>query len=236
MRAAINAVLDGARTKNKDIQNFDDLLRHLGDHPEDDEFVCGLLETSGYLTVWKIEKAKNPWQYDLDLIRAFSTSDPGIEEYCWSVLADEQAGPNRYVVNRGVYAQFSKLFGLRTFQTLMELYDLLATFHCTRVDVATKWLEENGLLAPAAERILRPHTPEWFAALEVWNPPQAAMTRMAIEAAGSPDVCSICGDDPARDYRLEEAYRPSGGVDTLRLCDDCLKIRRDGGEPYAPLL
>ena len=201
MRDAINAVLDGARIKNKNIQNFADLNRHLINHPEDDEFVCALLATSGYLTLWKIEKDKNPWQYDLDLIRAFASGEPRIEEYCWSVLADEEASPNRYIVNRGGYVKLSTLFGRRAFQLLMEFYDHLSTLHRRRVDVAIKWLEESGLLTPAPERVLRPHTEEWFAALEVWNPKQAAMTRMVIASAGAPDVCSICGDDPARDYR-----------------------------------
>jgi hypothetical protein len=101
MRNAINAVLDGARTKNKDIQNFNDLHEHLIAHPEDDDFVCGLLEASGYLTVWDIEKEETPWEYDVDLLREFATAGSGIEEHCWSVLANEEAGPNRYIVNRG---------------------------------------------------------------------------------------------------------------------------------------
>lgn len=236
MRDAINVLLDGARTKNKNVQNCDDLDRHLVDHPEDDEFVCGLLESSGYLTVWNIEKEKNPWQYDLSLMRQFAAGEPRVEEYCWGVLANEELGPNRFIVNRGGYAQLFAIFPRRTFNILMELYDLLATLHRRRVDVAAKWLEEHGLLAPVSERVLRPHTDEWFAALEVWNPTQAAMTRMAIASAGNPYVCSVCGDDPARDYRLEETYRPPGGVDTLRLCDDCLETRKNGGQPFVPLV
>jgi len=56
------------------------------------------------------------------------------------------------------------------------------------------------------------------------------MTQKIVEHAGKASVCSICGDEPARDYRLEEAQRPVGGVDTLRLCDDCWEIRRRSGE------
>jgi hypothetical protein len=235
MRAAINAVLGGARAKNKSIQNFNDLDFHLAEHPEDDEYFCDLLITSGCLTVWKIEKEKNPWQYDLDLMTAFPTVSPSIEDYCWSVLSNEEFGSNRYIVNHGGYAQFSKQFGLRYFQMMMELYDVLATLHRRRVEVATKWLGANNLLVTAAEQFLRPHTPEWFAALDVWNPPQAAMTRIVVESAGNLGVCSICGDEPAKDYRLEEECRPAGGVDTLRLCNDCLEIRRNMGEPFVSL-
>jgi hypothetical protein len=60
------------------------------------------------------------------------------------------------------------------------------------------------------------------------------MTRKIIELTGRTDVCSICGDDPASDYRLAEERRPAGGADTLRLCDDCVGIRREAGEPFMP--
>jgi hypothetical protein len=53
---------------------------------------------------------------------------------------------------------------------------------------------------------------------------------------GSADVCSIWGDDPAKDYRLEEGHRPRERADTLRLCDDCVEIRRSMGDPFLPLI
>jgi hypothetical protein len=70
--------------------------------------------------------------------------------------------------------------------------------------------------------ILKPHTPEWFAALEKKNPMQAAMTRQVISLAGSDNVCSICGDEEASDYRVETL------PDTIRLCEDCLGIQGAG--------
>lgn len=60
------------------------------------------------------------------------------------------------------------------------------------------------------------------------------MTRQAIALAGSPDVCSICGDDTANDHYLPAAYRSAGGVDTLRLCNECVRIRHSMGEPFVP--
>ena len=79
---------------------------------------------------------------------------------------------------------------------MAELYELLATLHRTRVEVANQWLEDNKRIVVAPTPYLRPHTPEWFTALEIWDPPKAAMTRIAIECAGSPDVCSVCGGRP----------------------------------------
>lgn len=233
MRSAINAVLDGAREKDPGIQTFDDLHRHLVDNPEQDGHFCRLLESSSYLSLWQIEFNRNPWQYDLDLMNA--APDAEVEDYCWKTMDSENAGPNRFIVNRGAYTLLSMEHGLEFFRIMADLYERLAGLHHQRVEVAAKWLETRKRIKLAPSPVLIPHTDEWFAALSRWNPAQAMMTRMVLQAAGRSDVCSVCGDDPANDYRLDEEYRPPSGVDTLRLCDDCLRIRHAGGEPFAPL-
>jgi hypothetical protein len=73
---------------------------------------------------------------------------------------------------------------------------------------------------------LRPHSSEWFEALMQFNPDQALMTMAIIRAAGREDVCSICGDEPARDYEIVGQEFEPGAVVTIRLCDDCLGIRK----------
>jgi hypothetical protein len=80
----------------------------------------------------------------------------------------------------------------------------------------------------------RPHTPEWFTALEAFDARQAQHTRQIIGMAKSADVCGICGDDPASDYKATMANIPDKAVATIRLCDDCLKIRSAAGESFAP--
>jgi hypothetical protein len=167
MRDAINAVLGGVRAKNQDIQTFDDLHRHLVSHPEHDDDFCQLLETSGYLSLWKIEHDKNLWQYDFTRMTAVPADQA--EAYCWSVLENEDGGPNRYVVNRGGYVLFSRQYDLRFFRVMAALYEHLVALHRQRVDVAAKWLEMRGLLGRPASSHLTPHTPEWFAALEQWD-------------------------------------------------------------------
>lgn len=233
MRSAINAVLDGAREKDPGIQTFDDLHRYLVDNPEEDAYFCRLLESSGYLSVWQIERNRNPWQYDLALMNA--VPDVEVEDYCWKTLNGESAGPNRFIVNRGGYTLLAREYGLAFFRIMADLYETLAVLHDRRVEVAAKWLETRGRIELTPPPALVPHTDEWFAALSQWNPVQAMMTRAILQTAGRQDVCSVCGDDPARDYRLDERYRPPSGVDTLRLCGDCLQIRRAGGEPFEPL-
>jgi hypothetical protein len=64
----------------------------------------------------------------------------------------------------------------------------------------------------------RPHSPERFAALEASNPQQAAHTQQIVKLAGSSDVCSVCGDDPASDYKLMAPNMPPKAVGTIKLC------------------
>jgi len=74
---------------------------------------------------------------------------------------------------------------------------------------------------------LKPHSSEWFTALEKVNPAQAAQTTQTLSIAGRDDVCSIYGDDPVADYKLTSEQTTSSIVATLRLCDDRLNIRRN---------
>lgn len=234
MRCAINVFLDSVRSTSKTIQTLNDVNQHLIEHPEDDARFTELLHESGYLSIWQGEVEKHPWRYDLKLM---STSpEPSIEEYCTGVLTSHVPGPHRFVVNRGGFMLLARQFGLKYFETMKDLYEGLANLHQTQVEVVMSWLEAKHGLAPViTSPCLRPHTPEWFAALEIWDPPKAEMTRQVVKCFGSVEVCSICGDNPARDYRLEEAQRPAGGVDTMRLCEDCLGIRRAVGEVFEPL-
>ena len=83
---------------------------------------------------------------------------------------------------------------------------------------------------------LKPHTKEWFSALEKTNPGQAAHTRQIISLAGREDVCSICGDVESADYKVASEQALPGTINTLRLCADCVEIRkRLEGEIFHPL-
>lgn len=68
---------------------------------------------------------------------------------------------------------------------------------------------------------LKPHTREWFDELEKTNPLQAVQTQTIIQAAGRDDVCSICGDELARDYKRASDQAVADVLSTLRLRDDC---------------
>src|SRR5262249_42922453 len=91
--------------------------------------------------------------------------------------------------------------------------------------------EEEGS-AGEMTKLLVPHTSEWFEDLMLRDVQQAMHTGAIIQAAGREDVCSICGDDPAKDYNA----RSGAGFVTLRLCADCLMIRAaQHGDYFVPI-
>ena len=70
-----------------------------------------------------------------------------------------------------------------------------------------------------------PHTPEWFRAMQAFDPVKAEIAKDVIATAGRMDICSICGDSPADDYQIIDRYMPSNAVATIRMCDDCLRFK-----------
>jgi hypothetical protein len=81
----------------------------------------------------------------------------------------------------------------------------------------------------------KPHSSEWFTALEAIDPAQALQTRIILRNADREDVCSLCGDDPAKEYKRIGGNIPVNAVATIRLCLDCKGMRSQQGEQYAPL-
>lgn len=66
---------------------------------------------------------------------------------------------------------------------------------------------------------LIPNSPESLIELAKINPFQAAHTRSFIEAAGSEEICQVCGDAPYEDF-----VQPGIPL-RVRLCDDCRGIQ-----------
>jgi hypothetical protein len=88
-------------------------------------------------------------------------------------------------------------------------------------------------MAAIMQTDLKPHTKEWFSALQAVAPEQAAHTRTILDASGREDVCSICGEDPANDVRIVNGALPPGTPTQIRLCDDCRQARQAmHGERY----
>ena len=75
-------------------------------------------------------------------------------------------------------------------------------------------------------KFVEPHSDEWFIALDRINPQQADHTRTIIQLSGAKNVCSVCGDSPAQDYQIENAPMQDKSFATIRLCQDCLTMRK----------
>lgn len=231
MRDSTNALLGEARKLCPEIESLNDIDAYLIEHPEGDAHLVEALRSSRYLELWRDEFERNSWQYNVALMEGHKGSEERKRRYCEELLAEEELCQNRFVLNHAGYVTVNTLHPRQYFALKVELYDILTEFNARRVKAATAWLERRGLLEPAPRELLRPHTPEWFASLREWNPIQAARTEAAIQAAGSSDVCSVCADDPARDYAL--VNMPAAGPGTIRLCDDCFRIRSPD-EPMRP--
>ncbi len=231
MRDSINALLQEARKLSPEIESLNDIDAYLVDHREGDAHLVEALRSSRYLELWRDEFERSSWQYHIAIMEGHNGSEEQKQRYCEELLADDELCQNRFILNHAGYVTLNTSHPRQYFALMIELHAILTHFHAHRIKTATAWLERRGLLEPAPPKLLRPHTPEWFASLREWNPKQAAMTEAAIQAAGSSDVCSVCADDPVRDYIL--VNMPASGPGTLRLCDDCFRTR-SLDEPMRP--
>jgi hypothetical protein len=223
MRGSTNALLQEARKLSPEIESLNDINAYLVEHPEGDDQLVQALRSSRYLELWQDELERNSWQYHITMLEGHNCLEERKQRYCEELLADEELCQNRFILNHSGYVTLKTLHPRQYFTLMVELYGILTYFHAQRINAATAWLERRGLLEPAPPKLLRPHTPEWFASLREWDPKQAAMSEAAIQTMGSSDVCSVCGDDQTRDYAL--VSMPAAGPGTLRLCDDCFRIR-----------
>lgn len=223
MRDSTNILLSEARRLSSEIESLSDIDAYLIEHQESDGQLVHALRISRYLELWKDEYERNAWQYHLSLMEAHDGSLNRKQKYCENLLANEKFGQNRFVVNHAHYVAVNALHPRFYFSLKIELYEVLTQLHDRRIRAATAWLESKGLLEPVPHVLVRPHTSEWFALLRKWNPKQAAMAEVAIGVAGSLDVCTVCADEPVRDYFLLNL--PAAGPGTIRLCEDCFRIR-----------
>ncbi len=231
MRDSTNALLMEARKLSSEIESLNDIDAYLVEHPEGDAQLVQALRSSRYLELWRDELERNSWQYHIAMMEGHNGSEERMQRYCEELVAEEELCQNRFILNHAGYVTLNTLHPRQYFSLMVELYNILTHCYAKRINAATSWLERRGLLESAPPKLLRPHTPEWFASLREWDPKQAAMTEAAIQMTGSSDVCSVCADDPARDYAL--VSMPAAGPGTLRLCDDCFRIR-SLDEPMRP--
>jgi len=233
MQESQNAVLAAARKFDPAVENFNDLDAMVQAHPEWDADIARAYRESGYLEIWKSDFLINPWHYDLDAMEEEgkgAVRGDSFHGYCVSTIREAQSGGFRYAVNLIHYrAAFARAERETTGQ-LVALYERLVWNDQVRRDTALTWLRRHFPedARNELERVV-PHSPLWFSMVDRVEPRLGAIARLLIQSTGSDDVCSSCGD-PADDYRLVNGADAMPGVPSLRLCTDCVGIRRGGGE------
>jgi len=238
MQESQNAVLAAARLLDPTVENFNDLDAMVQGHPEWDAAIARAYRESGYLELWKSDFAINPWHYDLDAMEeegAGAVKGDSFHRYCVGTIREAQSGGFRYAVNLMHYRAAFDIAKRETTGQLVALYERLVWNDQIRRETALTWLRRhfpddarNGL-----ERII-PHSQLWFSMVDRVEPRLGAIARISIQSTGSEEVCSSCGD-PADDYRLVNGAEAMPGVPSLRLCPDCVGIRRGWGEVLEPL-
>jgi hypothetical protein len=237
MQTSQNAILAVARRLDASVENFSNVDRLVEQHPEWDEQIAGAYRESGYLEMWKTDFEVNPWHYDVEAMDALFDDETAsdLRAYSISTIREIYSGGRRFAVNLRHYRTIHRISPRQTTALLITLYEQLVRNHELRCETAIAWLQRH--FPEDVDRhleLVTPHSELWFAIVDRVEPNLGRIARISISRAGSADVCSSCGD-PARDYRLLNGADAMPGVPSLRLCDDCVNIRRGMGERLEPL-
>jgi hypothetical protein len=237
MQQAQNDILAVARAIDPAIENFNDLDALVQVHPEHDDAIAAAYRDTGYLEIWRNDFAVNPWHYDLTEMEAVTNGETigEMREYCLATVGEFHTGGLRFSVNLAHYERSMQDRPRVTTAQLLYLYRQLVHNDHMRRTVALEWLRRHYPEDAKSElqRIV-PHSEHWFTIVDSVEPRLGAIARMNIEASGSVDGCSACGD-PAEDYLIVNGAEAMPGVPSLRLCTDCVGIRSGNGEILAPL-
>lgn len=161
---------------------------------------------------------------------ARSGDDEGLRLYCVSTIQEFHTGGVRFAVKVAYYERAMQVSGRRTTAQLVALYIQLVRNDQIRRDVALTWLRRHHPEDAATHlQRIEPHSSLWFSIIDRVEPFLGAIARANIQQEGSVDVCSSCGDPP-QDYLLMNSADAMPGVPSLRLCSDCILIRRGYGE------
>lgn len=237
MHDAQNAVLDAARSVDPAVENFNDLYELLVKQPEADQVIADALRSSGYLDIWKMEVERYAWRYAHGQMDHLGVSPEDIRAYCIGMVKEAYSGGFRFAINLVQLQALQERYPRESFRLEINLYETLIRNDQNRREVAYDWLERHhpDLLKQHMEEI-EPHTQYWWSVVDRVEPQLGALSRQNVSSMGSNEVCSSCGDEPAYQYRVVNGAESLPGVPSLRLCDDCLGIRRGMGTMVMPFL
>lgn len=236
---AQNTVLEAARSIDDGVESFDDLFTLLVQRPDADDAIAKSLKDSGYLDLWRQETETHPWRYDPTRIDTMTSPKQmaALREYCIGTVKEAYSGGLRFSVNLVQLRALEEQSPRKTFRLEIGLYETLVMNDQNRREVAYGWLLRHHPddLKQHMEQI-EPHTEYWFSVVERVEPKLALLSRHVVTAEERVDVCGSCGDRPVTDYRLVNGAETMPGVPSLRLCEDCVGIRRGMGNVLVPFM
>lgn len=234
---AHNEVLAAARSVDQDIESFNDIYGLLVRLPAADQLIAAALKSSGYLDLWKREVERHPWRYQHGLMDKLPAPPDEVRDYCIGTVKEAYSGGVRFAINLVQLRELQRQSPRESFRLEIELYEILVRNDQNRREIAYDWLQRHcpdQLLEHMEE--IEPHTAYWWSAVDRVEPRLAALSRLVVASEGSVEVCTSCGDQPASAYRLVNGAETMPGVPSLRLCEDCIGIRRGMGNVLMPFL
>lgn len=144
MRDTTNTVLDAVRKLDPSIQRIDNAVGLAVLRPDLDDKIASIIEESGYLEVWKLEREKSPWQYDLAEMSLMSVRHPTeIIDYCHNVVLHEDQSNHRHEQNLRAFLSVPIERRTKTHNLFVNLYQNICKQHQIRINVAHSWLAKN---------------------------------------------------------------------------------------------
>lgn len=135
-----NSFYEKARTvSGRDIQNEEQLIYWLMKDQSLDQPFTQYLEESGYLDLWKVDVAKNPWRYDQDKLLQENISPNTVSFEISSAEKDIE----RFIKMREIYQNSYNSYRLKYFKTQSELYTTLIHLHTRRKDIMQSYLQSD---------------------------------------------------------------------------------------------
>jgi len=132
-----NSILSGVRElTGSDVQGFEDLEKFIINSPSYDTAITGIVERSGYLTMWEHEIHQNPWRYDGEIFMSLDIEPSYKKERAELEL---NSAINQVKLYRHNYEMCQRLgchYSLRYVEMKLILYRNLINQMNKRVDAA----------------------------------------------------------------------------------------------------
>lgn len=139
-----NEFLKKVRGISPRILAIEDAFQFLVDNQSIDAKFHDALKSSGYLDYWQVERREFHWRYDLDAMKQFVAvfdCAAAVADYCETTLRDDAVGTfwhwkQTLQASRENYRRFP----LKSFASMVTLYENLVEGAEMRVSVAQQWL------------------------------------------------------------------------------------------------